>query len=174
MAAAVRASARWVIGLFMTFALAACGGGVSVGLFDSDFDDGTVYLDPVSQSWLGTWTGTLALAESTPSAACPAPGLAGGPAQTVTITAHRDGSLHVDLPMGVALDTTPWPQHGGGPYQPGDLVMTTVLPDGSHATWHLSKTAPGNVQMVYSQLTPVSGVPGGCLQRWTGTLNRLP
>ena len=172
MRAAAKASARWVIGVCLALAVAGCGGGVSVGFFD--FDDDSILLDPVSQAWLGTWTGTLALSEATQSAACPPPALSGGPAQTVTITARRDGFLRVAFSMDVVFNTTPWPQHGGGPYQPGDLAMTTILPDGSNATWHLRKTAPASVQMDYSQLTPVAGVPGGCLQRWTGTLHRLP
>jgi hypothetical protein len=71
MRAEVRGSARWVIGLFMAIVLAGCGGGASIGFFGTDFDDDSVFLDPVSQSWLGTWTGTLALAESTQSAGAP-------------------------------------------------------------------------------------------------------
>ena len=174
MHAAARVLAGRISAVFLAIALAGCGGGASIGFFGSDFDDGSVFLDPVSQAWLGTWTGTLALTESTQSAACPTPALEGGPAQTVTITAHRDATLHVALSTRFAFDTTPWVQQGAGPYQAGDLVVTTVLPDGSNATWHLRRTAAGTVQMVYSQVTPVSGVPNGCLQRWSGTLNRLP
>jgi hypothetical protein len=174
MQAAERALVRWVTAVFLVLAVAGCGGGASIGFYGSDFDDDSVYLDPVSQSWLGTWTGTLALGESTQSASCPVPMLSRGPAQTVTITAHRDGSLHVAFSMQFAFDTTPWFQPGAGPYQPGDLVITTILPDGSNATWHLRKVTAASVQMIYSQVTPVAGVPGGCLQRWSGTLNRLP
>lgn len=170
---AARVLASWSSAVFLALALAGCGGGASFVFFSSDFDDDSVLLDPVSQQWLGTWTGTLALTESTQSPSCPTPVLAGGPAQTVTITAHRDASLHVEF-WTIEFDTTPWRQQGAGPYLSGDLVMTSILANGSNATWHLSRSPAGDVEMSYSQLTPASGVPSGCFQRWSGALNRLP
>lgn len=163
--------AAWLGGATLALSLAGCGGG-SVGFFVDDFDDGSVYLDPVSQGWLGTWTGTLTLQEATQSPSCPTPAMAGGPAQTVTVTANRDATLRVAFGGGPVFDTTPWA--GGAPHEPGDLALASTLADGSNASWHLRKRTTNSVDMTYTQFTPVGGTSTVCMQRWAGTLNRLP